>query len=107
LERRAVVGGVALGVDERRAAGRGHVERVDLVLHERDERRDDERQVVAHERGKLVAERLPGAGRHDDEHVARGWPDGRPDGLLLARAEGVEAEVLAQRGGGIHDGVRP
>ena len=102
LERRAVVRAVALRVDERDAAGRDRRERVDLVLHERDERRDDERQVVAHERRQLVAERLPGAGRHDDEHVARGRADRRADRLLLAGSEGVEAEMGAQRDGGIH-----
>ena len=106
LERQAVVGGVLLRVDERGAPGGRHGERVDLVAHERHERRDDERQVVAHERGQLVAQRLAGARRHDDEHVARGRARRCAHGLLLAGAERVEAEVLAQGGGGIH-GRRP
>ena len=50
--------------------GRDALQRLDLVLHQRDERRDDEREVRAHERGQLVAERLARAGGHDDEHVA-------------------------------------
>ena len=50
--------------------GRDALERLDLVLHQRDERRDHEREVRAHERGQLVAERLARAGGHDDEHVA-------------------------------------
>ena len=107
LQRGAVVGGVALGVDERDAAGRDLRQRLDLVLHERDERRDDERHVVAHERGQLVAQRLAGAGRHDDEHVARGRADRGADGVLLTGAEGVEAEGLTQGDGRIHGDVRP
>ena len=63
---------VLLGVDERDRPGARALERLDLVLHQRDERRDDERQVVAHQRRQLVAERLARAGRHDDEHVAAG-----------------------------------
>ena len=87
------------------AARAGHraLERLDLVLHERDERRDDEREVVAQQRGELVAERLAGAGGHDHEQVAvsqRGV-----DRLGLAGPEGAEAEVLAQSGeGAIHGG---
>ena len=46
------------------------LQRLDLVLHQRDERRDDDRQVVADQRGQLVAERLARAGRHHDERVA-------------------------------------
>ena len=102
-EGRAVHAAVALGVDERDARGIHRRERIDLVLHERHERRDDERQVVAHERGQLVAQRLPRAGRHDDEHVARRRADRGADGGLLTGAKGVEAEVLAQGGGGVHD----
>ena len=72
VEHRAVGLGVLLGVDERDRAADAPLERLDLVLHQRDERRDDDRQVRAQQRGQLVAERLPGAGRHDDEHVAAG-----------------------------------
>ena len=74
VERRAVRRRVLLRVDHRHLAGRDALERLDLVLHERDERRDDDREVRAHERGELVAERLARARRHDDEHVAaRRW----------------------------------
>ena len=41
-----------------------------LVAHERDQRRDDDGQIVAGERRQLVAEALAAAGRHDDERVA-------------------------------------
>ena len=47
-------------------------QRLHLVLHQRDERRDDDGQVPAHQRRELVAERLARAGGHDDEHVAAG-----------------------------------
>ncbi len=41
-----------------------------LVAHERDERRDDDGQVVPRKCGQLVAEALAAARRHDDERVA-------------------------------------
>ena len=98
--------GVLLGVDERDRAADAPLERLDLVLHVRDERRDDDREVRAHERGQLVAERLPGAGRHDDEHVAAG--EGARHRLRLTGAEIVEAEELAQGAAGfIHRGRPP
>ena len=46
--------------------------RVDLVLHERDERRDHERRAAEEARRDLVGERLPRAGRHDADAVAAG-----------------------------------
>ena len=72
LDGRAVGGRVLLRVDERHHARRGALERLDLVLHQRDERRDDQRQVGAHQRRQLVAERLARAGGHHDQHVAPG-----------------------------------
>ena len=57
---------------------RVHRQRVDaargelvlLVLHQRDERTDDDRQTLEHQRRQLIDERLTAAGRHDDERVA-------------------------------------
>ncbi len=66
----------------------------DLILHQGDQRRDDERRAVEQERGELIPDRLPGAGRHHGEHVTareRGAHD-----VLLARAEGRVAEVAAK-----------
>ena len=77
-------------------------ERLDLVLHQRDERRDDHRQVVAQQRRKLIAERLARAGGHDDQHVAVGQRGLAR--LALARPEAREAEVLVQGGGQVHGG---
>ena len=61
-----------------------------LVLHEGDERRDDQGGAAAREARELVAERLAGAGRHDEQDVLpRG--QGAAD-VLLVGAEGLEAE---------------
>ena len=102
VERLAVQRGVLLRVDHRDGPGRGARERLHLVLHEGDERRDDERQVVAHQGGQLVAQRLARAGRHDDEDVPRRRADGRAHGLLLPGPEGLVAEVGVERAIEIH-----
>ena len=73
-------------------------EEVDLVLHQRDQRRDDDRHAVEHERRELVAEALAAAGREDGQRRAAG--EQRLDDLLLAGAEGVEAEPLREDIGG-------
>jgi len=64
-------------------------------LHERDERRDDDGQVLGHEAGELVTERLARARGHDHERVASSQRSLAR--LALAGAEGREAEVLEQR----------
>ena len=69
---------------------------VDLVLHQRDQRREDERRLGPQHRRELVGERLAGAGRHQRERVAA--LDGGADDLLLAGPEVGEAEELAQAG---------
>ena len=69
-------------------------ERVHLVLHERDQRRDHERQPVARERRKLVAERLAAAGGHEHHGVPSG--EGQSDGALLQGTEGVVPEVAPE-----------
>ena len=97
---------VLLGVDHG-GASRGHaLQALDLVLHQGHERRDHHREVVAHQRRQLVAQRLARARGHDDEHVVRrAGARERPHGLRLARAEGLEAEERSQCGvGGVHGG---
>ena len=76
------------------AGGRdaGLIQRADLILHQRDERRDDERQSGQRERRDLIADGLAGAGRHDAERVAPG-KNGLHE-LVLSRTEAVVAEVL-------------
>ena len=66
---------------------------VDLILHERDQRRDHQRE--AHQpRRNLIGERLAGAGRHHADAVAPG-EDGVDD-LLLPGAKRVVAEQALQ-----------
>ena len=96
LDHLAVVGRVLLGVDQADPARCSLPERLDLVLHQGDQRRDDDREVVTEQGGQLVAERLSGAGGHNDQHVAA--LEGALDRLFLAGPEGVEAEDLVERG---------
>jgi hypothetical protein len=70
-------------------------QRVDLVFHQRDERRDHDRGAGAVQRGHLVAQRLAAAGGHEHERAAAA--DDVLDDLALVRAELVVAEDVAQR----------
>ena len=63
----------------------------DLVLHQGDQRRDDDGEPAKHQSGNLVDQRLPRAGRHDGEDVLAGKQ--RVDGFLLPGAEFVKAEA--------------
>jgi hypothetical protein len=65
-----------------------------LVVHEGDERADDEGGASAGDGGELVAEALAGSGGHDEEDVAT-VGGGSADGLLVG-AEGGEAEGLME-----------
>ena len=67
----------------------------DLVLHERDERRDDQRGSAARDGGKLVAERLPRPGGHDQQQVAAG--DGGAADRFLVGAKARESEDGVQK----------
>ena len=94
------------GVD----GGSGHAgsaEGIDLVLHQREEGRDDERDAgPGDESGHLVADALAAAGRQDGERVLP-IEDGRDD-FGLAGAELLVAEGFAEnrsgalKGGGWH-----
>ena len=79
-----------------RAAGTPSAcERVDLILHQRDQRRDDDRHAVEHQRGQLVAEALARSRRkHGERAAAR---EQRLDHLGLARAEAGEPEAIAEQ----------
>ena len=69
-------------------------QRVDLILHERDQRRDDETGALEHDRGQLVAEALAAAGR---EHRERGAPgEQRLDDLALPGPVVGEPEDVAK-----------
>ena len=65
------------------------------IVHQRDQRRDDERRSVSDERGKLVAERLAGARRHHRKRVAP--LDDSADDLFLDPAEVIETEGGAKK----------
>ena len=87
-----------VGRDGRVEEGGGDVaffECGDLILHQGDERRDDERRAREEKGGELVTEGLAGASRHDDDGVAS--VDDLLDGLVLPVSEGVIAEVALQR----------
>jgi len=91
-------GTIEAGVD----AGHAQVERGelgDLVFHERDERRDDERGSAKRYGWKLVAERLPCPGGHDEEQVAA--IDGSAAHRFLVGAEAREAEDRVEKLGEI------
>lgn len=98
-----VLFGAALGVlrilgGERGGAQTQAAGAVDLVLHERDERTDDQHQAGHHEGGELVAEGLAASGREDAEGVAA--REDAADQLFLAGTEAGKAELVAQDGAG-------
>ncbi len=86
---------VERAVDEGRGQA-ARVEGVHLILHQRDERRDDDRHAVAHQRRELEAERLAAARRHHDDRVVAG-EDGLDD-LALPLAKALEAKEFTERG---------
>ncbi len=68
-----------------------------LILHERDQRRDHQRDAAAEDGRQLKAQRLAAAGGHDGQHIAacqRVSDDG-----FLPRAEAIETEPAAQGAG--------
>jgi hypothetical protein len=81
------------------------LDRIHLVLLERDERRDDDRRPVDQHPGELVDRRLAGTGRHDAERVAPGRH--RLDCLRLPGAQRVEAEPLAREAQDLVAGGNP
>ena len=66
-----------------------------LIAHQRDQRRHDDGEPIAHERRKLIAERFAAAGRHDGEHVAAVEDGG--DDFGLAGPEFRKAEYRLKR----------
>ncbi len=68
---------------------------VDLVLHERDQRRDDDRDAVEQHTWQLVAEALPRPGREHGK--CRAALEQRLDDLLLARPKRLVPEPRVER----------
>src|SRR5262249_333045 len=83
-----------------RCGGAVPIHEVDLVLHQRDERRDDDGHAVEHERGQLVAEALAAAGGENGER--RAAVEQRVDDLTLAWTERGEPEAFAEGLEGVH-----
>jgi len=83
--------------------GRRHTQlpqRRDLIMHERDQRRDDDARTRPQQRRKLVAQRLAAAGRHQHQRVAA-CGDMRDDGCLLTAKGEVAVDALKQGKRGI------
>ena len=96
FEARRRVARLERGVDERRRRSDLGRQLVDLILHQGDQRGEDERGRGPEHRGELVGQRLAGARGHHGERVAA--RERRPHDLLLAGPELGEPEVLAERG---------
>ena len=92
-----VVAGEA-GVDAGDAEAEGG-ELGGLVIHEGDERGDDESGAAASEGGELVAEALAGSGGHDEEDVATGG-GGLADLLLMGSEGAVTEDAVKELGEG-------
>ena len=73
-----------------------------LVVHQGDERANDEGGAFAGECGQLVTEALAGAGGHNEEDVSAGGR-GEADSFLVG-AEVGKTEGLVEKGAKIHDG---
>ena len=67
------------------------------LLHQRDERRDDERRAGKEKRRQLVAERLAGAGRHQRQRRLAGYDVG--DDRVLGLVQPLQPEGAAQQSG--------
>jgi len=106
---------LALRAVQKRRVDAVHAQAVDLILHQGDERRDDEREPAAgrseqiagadrpsagvvdlDERRRLEAERLAAARRQDDDAVSA--REDRLHRLALQRAEVGEAPHAVERG---------
>ena len=90
------------GVEHARRAMSRRCQRIALVAHQGDERRDHDRQPVESQARELVAERLARARGHHDERVAS--REGRLDGLLLPGAKRLVPEQAVQMCGRVHPG---
>ena len=82
------------GIEER-GGDAGGLERVHLVLHQRDQRRNDHGQAGPEQGGQLEAERFAAAGGEQGEDIASG--ERVADNLALERAKGSEAEIALQQ----------
>ena len=85
------------GIEEVRDAplpGHEAAEQVDLVLHQGDQRGDDNGRAFHHQSRQLITQRLAASGGHQDEGITPS--DQVRDDLLLVRLEGIVAEKLLE-----------
>ncbi len=78
------------------------LQRLDLVAHQRDQRRDDDGEAFLDQGRDLVAQALAAAGRQHGQHVAA-FQD-RLDDVRLLAPEGLVAEDRFQHGFGLRQG---
>jgi len=90
---RAPAFGAQRGVEDLGAHAIG-LERLDLVAHQGDQRRDDDTRAGAHQRRNLVAKRFAAPGGHQHQRIAA--CNQRLDDFALAAAKIAESEDLAQ-----------
>ena len=81
--------GIGRGIEARRLDA-GLAQLRDLVAHQRDQRRNHEREAAADDRRKLEEKRLAAARRHDRKHVLAGERGG--EDVLLSGTKVREAE---------------
>ena len=89
------------------------VQLIDLILHQRDQRRDHDGQPLTHEGRELIAEAFSRAGGKDGDGIKSA--EGGGHDVFLKRAEAVVTKHLSQQGGetgggrgrgiGVHVGV--
>ena len=100
---------LAAGLIERRVeVGGAHAElreRIHLVVHERDQRRDHHPGAGAGERGHLVAQRFAAAGWHEHEGITAG-DDMVNDFALITAKVGIAPHPLQQFTSQITHGVQ-
>jgi hypothetical protein len=85
---------VAVRRGQRRRSNAARSGRPDLVVHQCDQRRDDESGSFPGERRKLIAKRFTRTGRHHRQAMLA--PHHPGDDLLLSASEGAEAEHALQ-----------
>ena len=101
------LGAVAVGACQCRGADSDRLCAAQLIVHQRDQRRDDDGRPVEQHRRQLIGQRFARAGRHDGERVLAGEDAG--DDALLHPPESGEAEDAVEGfcgvGGDSHAGA--
>jgi len=73
---------------------------IGLILHQCDQRRNNQRKTGKEKRGKLVAQGLPAAGWHNRKHVLTA--EDEIDDLTLRGTKIVEAKALSKNPARVH-----